>query len=127
MRWVSKNLFAYIKPIRDTITIWLLLPMRDFYLWLPWPAVIGALAVDRLSLRRLAARAPAGLRCFGFLLLTGFWMPLMLTIYLVTGATILCVIIGMPLGVWASRNDRVRRRHHDASATRCRPSRASSI
>src|SRR5690606_14697032 len=101
-----KNLFAYIKPIRDTITIWLLLPMRDFYLWLPWPAVIGTLAVIgfRLGGWRLAV-LPIWL--FGFLLITGFWIPLMLTIYLVTGATILSIIIGMPLGVWASRNERV--------------------
>jgi glycine betaine/proline transport system permease protein len=106
VRWVSKNLFAFIKPIRDTITIWLLLPIRDFYLWLPWPAVIGTLAVIgwRLGGWRLAL-LPVWL--FGFLLVTGFWIPLMLTIYLVTGATVLSIIIGMPLGVWASRNERV--------------------
>jgi glycine betaine/proline transport system permease protein len=106
VRWVSKTLFVYIKPIRDTITIWLLLPMRDFYLWLPWPAVIGALAVMgwRLGGWRLAL-LPVWL--FGFLLITGFWTPLMLTIYLVTGATILSILIGVPLGIWAARNERV--------------------
>lgn len=103
VRWVSKTLFVYVKPIRDGITIWLLLPMRDFYLWLPWPAVIGALALTGWHLGgwRLAL-IPVCL--FGFLLLTGFWTPLMLTIYLVTGCTILCVLIGVPLGVWSARN-----------------------
>jgi glycine betaine/proline transport system permease protein len=103
VRWVSKNLFPYVKPIRDTITIWLLLPMRDFYLWLPWITVIGVLGLIgwhfggwRLALLPI---------CFlGFLLLAGFWVPLMLTIYLVTGCTILCVLIGIPLGIWSSRN-----------------------
>jgi glycine betaine/proline transport system permease protein len=106
VRWISKTLFPYVKPIRDTITIWLLLPMRDFYLWLPWPAVIGALAVMgwRLGGWRLAL-LPVWL--FGFLLITGFWTPLMLTIYLVTGATILSIFIGLPLGIWAARNERV--------------------
>jgi glycine betaine/proline transport system permease protein len=28
----------------------------------------------------------------------------MMTIYLVTGCTILCILIGIPLGIWASRN-----------------------
>ena len=88
VRWVSNNLFAYIKPVRDTITIWLLLPMRDFYLWLPWTTFIGVLAFAGWHLGgwRLAL-LPVCL--FGFLLVAGFWTPLMLTIYLVTGCTIL--------------------------------------
>ncbi len=101
VRWVSKNLFAYVKPIRDAITIWLLLPVRDFYLWLPWPAVIGGLATIGWHLGgwRLAL-VPVCL--LGFLLLTGFWVPLMLTIYLVTGATVLCILMGVPIGIWAA-------------------------
>ena len=103
VRWVSKNLFPYVKPIRDTITIWMLLPMRDFYLWLPWSTVIGTLGLVgwhfggwRLALIPI---------CFlGFMLLAGFWVPLMLTVYLVTGCTILCILIGIPLGIWSSRS-----------------------
>ncbi|MCB1378947.1 MAG: ABC transporter permease subunit [Alphaproteobacteria bacterium] len=103
VRWISKNLFGYIKPIRDTITIWLLLPLRDLYLWLPWPLVIGVLAAvgHHFGGWRLAL-LPVAL--FGFLLLAGFWVPLMLTIYLVTSATILCVIIGVPFGICAARS-----------------------
>lgn len=103
VRWVSKNLFPYVKPIRDTITIWMLLPMRDFYLWLPWTTVIGTLGLVgwhfggwRLALIPI---------CFlSFMLLAGFWVPLMLTVYLVTGCTILCILIGIPLGIWSSRS-----------------------
>jgi glycine betaine/proline transport system permease protein len=103
VRWISKNLFAYIKPIRDWVTIWMLLPLRDFYLWLPWTVVIGALSWlgFRLGGWKLAL-LPAAL--FGFLLLTGFWVPLMLTIYLVTSATILCILIGTPIGIWAAKS-----------------------
>lgn len=103
VRWVSKNLFAYIKPVRDTITIWMLLPLRDFYLWLPWPVVIGVLAaIGHFFGGWRLALLPVCL--LGFMLLAGFWTPLMLTVYLVTSATILCVIIGVPIGVWASRS-----------------------
>lgn len=108
VRWVSKNLFGYIKPIRDGITIWLLLPMRDFYLSLPWPTVIGVLAAIGWHFGGIRlALVPTCL--FGFLLLAGFWTPLMMTIYLVTGATILCILIGVPIGVWASRSHRAAR------------------
>jgi glycine betaine/proline transport system permease protein len=108
VRWVSKNIFAYVKPVRDWITIWMLLPMRDFYLWLPWPTVIGVLALAGWHLGgwRLAA-LPAAL--FGIMLVSGFWTPLMLTIYLVTGCTILCILIGVPIGIWAAKNPRVER------------------
>lgn len=105
VRWISKNLFAYIKPVRDWVTVWLLLPMRDFYLFLPWPTVIGALALTGWFLGgyRLAL-IPVCL--FGFLLLAGFWTPLMLTIYLVTGCTVLSILIGVPIGIWSARNPR---------------------
>jgi glycine betaine/proline transport system permease protein len=108
VRWTSKNLFPYVKPIRDGITIWLLLPMRDFYLWLPWTTVIGSLGIVGWYLGgwRLAL-IPI---CFlGFMLLTGFWVPLMMTVYLVTGCTILCILIGVPIGIWCSRNATVAR------------------
>ncbi len=108
VRWMSKNLFPYVKPVRDTITIWLLLPMRDFYLWLPWSTIIGGLGLVGWYMGgwRLAL-IPIGF--LGFMLLTGFWVPLMLTVYLVTGCTILCIVIGIPIGVWCSRNANVAR------------------
>jgi glycine betaine/proline transport system permease protein len=103
VRWISKNLFPYVKPIRDAITIWLLLPMRDFYLWLPWTTVIGTLGLLGWHLGGLRlALIPI---CFlTFMLLAGFWVPLMLTVYLVTGCTVLCILIGVPLGIWSSRS-----------------------
>ena len=103
VRWISKNLFPYVKPIRDGITIWLLLPMRDFYLWLPWTTVIGGLGLVGWYLGGVRlALIPV---CFlGLMLLTGFWVPLMMTVYLVTGCTILCILIGIPLGIWSSRS-----------------------
>lgn len=108
VRWVSKNLFPYVKPIRDQITIWLLLPMRDFYLWLPWSTVIGGLALVgwRLGGLRLALLPVFFL---GLMLVTGLWMPLMMTVYLVTGCAILSVMIGIPLGIWSSRSTTVAR------------------
>jgi glycine betaine/proline transport system permease protein len=104
VRWVSKNLLPYVKPIRDGITIWILLLMRDFYFWLPWTTVIGGLGLTGWYLGgwRLAL-IPVGF--FGLLLLTGFWQPLMITIYLVTGCAILSILIGIPLGIWSSRSE----------------------
>jgi glycine betaine/proline transport system permease protein len=103
VRWVSKNLFAYVKPVRDWLTIYTMLPMRDFYLWLPWTTVIGLLSLTGYHLGgwRLAL-LPVCL--FGFLLVSGFWTPLMMTIYLVTGCTLLAFIMGVPIGIWAAKS-----------------------
>ncbi len=108
VRWVSKNLYEYILPVRDWIIVNALLPLRDFYLAVPWTLVLGimALAGWRLGGVGLALKIAA---MIGFILVIGNWIPAMLTVYLVTAATILCVLIGIPTGIWASRNDRVAR------------------
>ncbi len=42
---VLEECLLVIGPVRDWITVWLLLPMRDFYLWLPWTLVAGLLGL----------------------------------------------------------------------------------
>ncbi|RVQ66109.1 ABC transporter permease, partial [Sinorhizobium medicae] len=39
----------------------------------------------------------------GIMLLTGFWTQLMLTVYLVASTTVLSILIGTPIGIWAAR------------------------
>jgi glycine betaine/proline transport system permease protein len=108
VRWISKNFYGYIKPVRDWITVFLLLSLRDFYLWLPWTTVTGVIAVLGWHFGgfRLALLTTILL---GVMLLTGFWIPLMLTVYLVTGAAIISILIGLPIGIWASRQPRAAR------------------
>jgi glycine betaine/proline transport system permease protein len=108
VRWFSKNLFPYVKPARDWITLYLLLPLRDFYLFLPWTTVIGVLSLTGYYLGGIRlAILPAVL--FGFMMLAGFWTPLILTIYLVTSCAILCVMMGIPIGIWAAKRPRAAR------------------
>jgi glycine betaine/proline transport system permease protein len=108
VRWVSKNAYQYIQPVRDWVTVSLLLPLRDFYLWLPWPVLVGIVASLGWHLGgwRLAAFTAS---LIAVILLSGFWVPTMMTLYLVTAAVVLCVLIGVPIGVWCSRDQRVAR------------------
>ncbi|HEY7750309.1 MAG TPA: ABC transporter permease subunit [Aestuariivirgaceae bacterium] len=108
VRWISKNFYEYIKPARDWITVFLLLPLRDFYLWMPWTMVVGVIGVLGWHFGgwRLAALTVLLLLA---MLLTGYWVPLMLTVYLVSAATVISIMIGIPIGVWASRSERVAR------------------
>ena len=98
--------FDYINPIRDFVTINILLPVRDFFLWLPWPVFVGSIAVMAWRL----GRWPVLLLCVALsmsFILTGFWEQAMKTTYLVLISGTLCLAIGIPVGIWCSRSDRV--------------------
>ena len=106
VRWISKESYDYIQPVRDFITVSMLIPTRDFYLWVPWTVVIGVVGLAGYLLGGLAVM---GLTTFlvGMIVITGFWVPAMLTVYLVFASVIICILIGVPIGIWASRSERV--------------------
>lgn len=108
IRWFSKNAHFIIEPVRAWITLTLLLPLRDICLWLPWPLVTGVLAYAgwRLGGWRLAVLVAALVLSIA---VVGNWVPAMMTVYLVTAATILCILIGVPIGIWSARSERVAR------------------
>lgn len=108
VRWVSKNFYPYIQPVRDWLTVYALLPLRNFYLSMPWTVVIGLIGAVAWHLGRWRLAALT-MSFAAFIMLTGFWVPAMMTLYLVTAAVIICVLIGVPIGVWSARNPRVAR------------------
>jgi glycine betaine/proline transport system permease protein len=66
-------------------------------------AVLGSYAVANL---RVAVLAGAGFASFGLL---GFWQESMDTLALTLAAVLLCLVIGIPLGVWVGLFPRVAR------------------
>lgn len=108
VRWFAKETYGFIQPVRDFITINMLIPLRNFFLAVPWPIVVAMVGAAGL---RLAGRGTAML-CMGLVLaivLFGFWEPAVLTVYLVLSAVIICICIGVPIGIWAFRSPRVAR------------------
>lgn len=98
--------FPFLNPIRDWVTIWVLLPIRDFCLWLPWPVFVGAIAVGAWRLGRWPLVALTVALAMSFIV-TGFWVETMKTTYLVVVSASLCLAIGVPVGVWCARSERV--------------------
>jgi len=45
--------------------------------------------------------------CFVVIIGTGFWPQTMVTLALITAATLISLLIGLPLGLWMSKSDRV--------------------
>ena len=72
----------------------------------PWPTtflVIVAIAW-RIAGARVAIFTAAALAYLGIL---GFWEKSMITVALLGAAAILCVLIGVPLGIWCGKKERV--------------------
>jgi glycine betaine/proline transport system permease protein len=73
---------------------------------LPWPVVVIAMGlIGWLNAgRNVGILAAVGLMLTGFL---GYWALTMTTLAMVITALSVSVLVGVPLGIWASRNDRV--------------------
>ena len=105
VRWMNINLAFITDPMRTYFFVFLLLPVRDFLLWLPWPVFFLALIyIAWLAAGwRIMALTFVGLTFIG---VVGEWESTMITLSQVTVALGLSVAIAVPLGVAASRNDR---------------------
>jgi glycine betaine/proline transport system permease protein len=84
---------------------WLVVALNDVLLWLTWPGVLAAavLIVLRFGGWRAALGVAAAFACFA---LTGLWEESMQTLALMSAAVVLSLMLGVPLGVLAGRNER---------------------
>ena len=91
-------------------------PLYYFLTWFekllnatPWPIIIliiGGLAYLGSRSWKLAVGAMISFLLIGYL---GMWKNTMSTVALISVATLLCIVLGIPLGIWMSRSDRVQR------------------
>lgn len=72
---------------------------------LPWPVVL--LPVTVLAWRVGGWRIGLfALFALAFMLLSGFWERSMISVYLCGSAVMICVVVGISLGIWAAISDR---------------------
>ena len=87
--------------------LWFLIWFEKLLLNTPWPIIILVVA----GLCYLGARSwklsIGSLLTFALIGYLGMWEDTMSTMALISVATILCIAIGIPLGVWMARSDRV--------------------
>ena len=71
------------------------------------PPLIGLCLVALLGLLLGGWRlALIGLGCLGFIGVTGAWEAAMITLSIVLASVLICLVIGLPLGIMAARSDR---------------------
>jgi len=100
-REFGNNIESFFDPLLSFLII-----IEKLLLATPWPvflAVAGVLAW--LGSRKIKVSIGVMLAFFaiGFL---NMWEPMISTVTMISAATILCLAIGIPLGVWMSRSDR---------------------
>ena len=89
--------------LRWFLITWVLIPMRDAYLWLPFTAVLSLLAAIGWAIGG-ARSAAVCVAYFGLIAMSGWWDRAMITVYMVTISVAIAALIGLPLGIWAARN-----------------------
>jgi glycine betaine/proline transport system permease protein len=89
--------------LRWFLITWVLIPMRDAYLWLPFTAVLSLLAAIGWAIGGLRSAAIC-VAYFGLIAMSGWWDRAMITVYMVTISVAIAALIGLPLGIWAARN-----------------------
>ncbi len=106
--WIVEHWGAVLEEIFLPV-VHLLIAIENFLLWLPWYAVLIIIAIMGFAATR-SWKTAAGLSVLMFLLgFFGLWEPGMKTGALMLTATLLAVIIGIPLGIWMSRSGGVER------------------
>ncbi|GEN50819.1 hypothetical protein APE02nite_14840 [Alkalibacterium pelagium] len=102
--WLTQNLSWFFGAIRDG-GAWLMDGITDLLLFIP-PVLFILLLV---ALAFFAGRKKFGLPVFTLLGLLyihnqGLWEPLMYTITLVLVASLLSILIGVPVGIWMAKS-----------------------
>jgi glycine betaine/proline transport system permease protein len=103
---VTFELIDYIRPIRDFITVYLLIPLGDFYESVPWTVVTAVIGLFGFRLGGWRLMVLVTSLFIIVIVAVGNWGYAATTFYYVSTALIVCVLIGVPLGVWAARSDR---------------------
>ena len=88
--------------LRWFLITWVLIPMRDAYLWMPFSAVLVLLAALGWAIGGVRSAAVC-VAYFGLIAMSGWWDRAMITVYTVTISVGIAIVIGLPLGIWAAR------------------------
>ena len=98
------TLYDPLNFVREYLPPYVLIPIRDFFKGLPWTVFLGVVTFVGWRLGGWRMATVVGLY-IAFIVLSNWWTEAMVTTYLVFVAVVICLALGFPLGVWASRRD----------------------
>jgi len=101
----SREVGSTMEKIFDPL-LYFLAQFEQLLLATPWPlflAIAGALAWLGSRSMKVTIGVMLAFFAIGFL---GMWTPMISTVTMISAATLLCLTLGIPLGIWMSRSDR---------------------
>ena len=104
--WITLNWFDAIEAGRVFMLLYFLNPLRAAFEALPWFGVLLILGVLAWRLGGWGLTIVVSLLT-AFAASTGLWLPAMQTLYLCGASALVACLLGIPIGLWASRSDRV--------------------
>ena len=104
--WITLNWFDAIEAGRVFVLLYFLNPLRAAFEALPWFGVLLILAALAWRLGGWGLAIIVSLLT-AFAASTGLWVPAMQTLYLCGASALVACLLGIPIGLWASRSDRV--------------------
>ncbi len=103
--WVVVSWDPFFSVINIVVLRGILVPLERFFLWLPWWLVI--LGTGLIAWRMVGARFGAIAVLFlGFMSLMGLSDMAAMTLAVTLTATLICVVVGLPMGIAAAKNNR---------------------
>ena len=101
---VHAGFYAFTTWVRATVFHWVLDPMADLLVWLPWWYFTGVVAlVAWVSAGRTVALVSVA--CMLFVGAVDLWPIAMFTLATVLTSVLICVGVGLPIGILAAGSD----------------------
>ena len=105
-KWILANLEIFTEGFKNLISYGVLNPLESLLAGSPWYVTVGF--VVALALVVAGLRVAVLSLCLALLIvLSGLWYESMLTLTQTIVGTLLTMLVGMALGIWTGRNDRV--------------------
>ena len=101
----SRDVGSTMEKIFDPL-LYFLAQFEQLLLATPWPlflAIAGILAWLGSRSMKVTMGVILAFFAIGFF---GMWTPMISTVTMISAATLLCLTLGIPLGIWMSRSDR---------------------
>ena len=102
--YITLHFYGPLASFRDAFLVYFLIPVRSAITGIPWIAIIALVACLGWKMGGWRLALIVCLFVF-FIAASGAWVRAMITLYMVLVSLLICALLGIPLGIWASRRD----------------------
>jgi len=102
---ITVHFHGPLSVVKDGLLLNVLIPLRSAFQAVPWVAAAFLFG----SIGWILGGWRLALTVAGFILFiafSGYWERALITAYMVAFAVFLCILIGVPIGIWAAASDR---------------------